>query len=72
VGAPVLSTLSVVALAMGFLGHTVPQLNVLNIGFPVRVIIGASVLALAFSGMGAAIAASVPEAVQHLRQSLTS
>jgi flagellar biosynthetic protein FliR len=57
---------------MGFLGQTVPQLNVLNVGFPIRVLVGLGVLGLALSGMAATIAQAVPDAVQHLRQSLTS
>jgi flagellar biosynthetic protein FliR len=72
VGAPILATMSIVALAMGFLGQTVPQLNVLNVGFPIRVLVGLGVLGLALSGMAATIAQAVPDAVQHLRQSLTS
>jgi len=70
VSAPIMAIMSVISLAMGFLGHTVPQINVLVFGFPVKVLAGFFVVALALSGMGELLADSVPEAVATLRKTL--
>ena len=71
VSAPLMATMSVVALAMGFLGHTVPQINILVFGFPIRVMVGLLVLALAMAGIGEAIADTVPAAIEQLRSALS-
>ncbi|QDT39044.1 flagellar biosynthetic protein FliR [Stratiformator vulcanicus] len=55
VAAPVLAIMSVVALSMGFLGHTVPQINVLVIGFPIRVLAALLVLTISLGGIGETI-----------------
>lgn len=67
VAAPMLATMALVALAMGFLGHTVPQINVLVIGFPIRVSINLVILTLSFSGIGRAVVDYVPLAIDQLR-----
>jgi hypothetical protein len=51
ISAPVLTTMTLVALAMGLMSHTVPQLNVLIIGFPVRTIVGLAILLIALARM---------------------
>lgn len=51
ISAPVLAAQTLLSLAMGFLGHTVPQINILVFGFPVRILAGGLVLFLAVSGM---------------------
>lgn len=70
VSAPIMAIMSVLSLAMGFLGHTVPQINVLVFGFPVKVLVGFFVVAIAFSGMGELLADSVPQAVATLRKTI--
>ena len=50
VAAPVLVAMSFTALTMGFLSHTVPQINVLNLGFPIRALINLFILSLSLSG----------------------
>lgn len=45
--APVLIALFLTALAMGFLSRTMPQLNILSVGFTVRVFVAIGVAALA-------------------------
>ena len=72
VAAPILATMSLVALAMGFLGHTVPQVNVLIIGFPVRALINLAILALTFSGAAGAIVETLTAGIDSLRYSLTA
>ncbi len=52
VAAPVLVILILVSMIMGFLGRTVPQINILVVGFPLRISVG--VVALVGS-LGAAL-----------------
>lgn len=72
VAAPVLATMSLVALSMGFLGHTVPQVNVFIIGFPIRAAVNLGVLALTFSGASATIVETLATGIDALRHSLTA
>ncbi len=44
--APALIALFMTSLAMGFLSRTIPQLNVLTVGFAVRILVGLSVAAI--------------------------
>lgn len=67
VSAPLLATMTVISLAMGFLGHTVPQINILVFGFPIRMLAGLFVMSLAFSGIAEQITDAVPLAVDQLR-----
>jgi len=71
VAAPLLATMSLVALTMGFLGHTVPQINVLVIGFPIRASISLIVLAVAMSGVGRAVVDVIPGVIDNLRHAIT-
>jgi flagellar biosynthetic protein FliR len=72
VAAPVLATISLISLTMGFLGHTVPQINVLVVGFPVRALINTFVLALTLSGAGRLMVVAVPQVIDELRSALSS
>ncbi|NNJ27653.1 flagellar biosynthetic protein FliR [Alienimonas chondri] len=49
VAAPTLAVMSLMSLTVGFLGRTVPQINVLSVGFPTRAAAGLFVLALTLS-----------------------
>lgn len=71
VAAPVLACMSLVAVTMGFLGRTVPQLNILVIGFPIRASIGILILALTISGAAEALVNALPETIDLLRRHLT-
>ena len=71
VAAPVLAAMSLVALAMGMLGHTVPQVNVLVIGFPIRAIINLAILALTFSGAAETLILTLTQAIDALRHTLS-
>lgn len=51
IAAPMLAMMSLVAMTMGALGQTVPQLNVMILGFPVRALVNLVVLALMLSGV---------------------
>jgi flagellar biosynthetic protein FliR len=70
VSAPVMGMMAVVGLAMGFLGHTIPQLNVLVAGFPVRTLVGLLILGLALPGIADALARALPGGIQQLRDVL--
>jgi len=59
IAAPVLAVMSLVGVAMGFLGHTVPQINVLVVGFPIRVLAALIVLVVSLGGIGESIVSSL-------------
>lgn len=71
VAAPLLAVMSLVALTMGFLGHTVPQINVLVVGFPVRAVVSLLVLSMCMTGIGRTVIDVVPAVIDSLRSSLT-
>jgi len=55
--------MSLVALTMGFLGHSVPQINVLIVGFPVRASISLLILIASLSGIARAAVDLVPTTI---------
>jgi flagellar biosynthesis protein FliR len=71
VAAPLLAVMSLVALTLGFLSHTVPQLNILVIGFPVRASVSLIVIALMLSMTAGAVVDAVPETIDTIRRNLT-
>jgi flagellar biosynthetic protein FliR len=64
--------MSLIGLTMGFLGHTVPQINVMVAGFPVRAVICLMVLITALSGIARAVIDLVPTVIDSLRHALTA
>jgi flagellar biosynthetic protein FliR len=46
VAAPLLALIFLESLAMGYMAKTVPQLNILSLGFPIRILVGLVILAL--------------------------
>ncbi len=46
IAAPLLAIIFLESVAMGFIAKTVPQLNILTLGFPVRILVGLGVVAL--------------------------
>jgi flagellar biosynthesis protein FliR len=66
VGAPLLASMSLVALTMGFLGHSVPQINVLVVGFPIRAVVSLLVLVASVSGIARAAVDLVPATIDAL------
>lgn len=67
VAAPVLAAMAFTALTMGFLSHTVPQINVLNLGFPVRAIINICILSLSLTGTAYLLIELIPVTIQQLK-----
>lgn len=51
VAAPVLALVFLESVAMGFLSKTVPQLNILSLGFPLRILVGFAVIALGLTAI---------------------
>ena len=72
VAAPVLAAMTLVALSMGFLGHTVPQVNVFVIGFPIRAAANLGILVFTFSGATAALIDALTTGIDSLRHTLTA
>ena len=72
VAAPLLATMTLVALTMGFQGHTVPQVNVLIVGFPIRAMISLLVIAVTLSGVGRVVVDLVPSVIDDIRKILTA
>jgi len=52
VAAPVLCMMFLLSVAMGFIQKTVPQLNILSVGFPLRICIGVGILVAAVAVLG--------------------
>ncbi len=69
VAAPLLAISALVSLAMGYLGHTVPQINVLVIGFPIRVVVSMVVLVFSLTGVADTVVESIPLAIDQLSRS---
>lgn len=46
VAAPLLTLVFLESLALGFISKTVPQLNILSLGFPLRILVGLSIIAM--------------------------
>ena len=70
IAAPLLAAMSLVALAMGFLGHTVPQINVLVIGFPIRVMTNLLILSLTLSGAARTVVDVISKVIDQLANAL--
>lgn len=71
VSAPIMGTMAVIGMAMGFLGHTIPQLNVLVVGFPVRTLMGLFLLGLILPAVAEALARIIPGGIEQLQRVLT-
>jgi flagellar biosynthesis protein FliR len=72
VAAPIMATMGLVTISMGFLGHSVPQINQLVVGFPVRSLAGMLVLTLTLSGTGRYVVDSVPSVISDIQLAITS
>jgi flagellar biosynthesis protein FliR len=66
VAAPLMASMSLVALTMGFLGHSVPQVNVLVVGFPIRAAVSLMVLTASISGIARSVIDLVPTTIDAL------
>jgi flagellar biosynthetic protein FliR len=65
ISAPLLALVFLETVAMGFLAKTVPQLNILSLGFPIRIIVGLII-------MSAGLVVINDVTGSHMQQTLTS
>jgi flagellar biosynthetic protein FliR len=72
ISAPVMATMAVIGLALGFLGHTIPQMTAQVAGFPVRALVGLLVLGLALSGIADSLVRTLVGGIEQMRQILTA
>jgi flagellar biosynthetic protein FliR len=63
VSAPLLCLVFLETIAMGFLSKTVPQLNVMNHGFPIRIVVGFALIAAAMAAMSDALITAIRQAL---------
>ncbi|MEM1060896.1 MAG: flagellar biosynthetic protein FliR [Planctomycetota bacterium] len=66
VAGPVLAAMALVALVTGFLGHSVPQVNVLTLGFPIRAMVATFVLALSLTGGAEAVTDTLADSLDRI------
>jgi len=66
ISAPVVLVLFLVTVAMGFVARTVPQMNILIVGFPVRIIVGLAVMIVTLPAVGYFIARAIGAVMQGL------
>jgi flagellar biosynthetic protein FliR len=71
VAAPVLVTMVLVGMALGFLGRTLPQLSAVVMGAPVRIVVGVALLGLALTGIGELVGEALPAGILQLHDVLT-
>jgi flagellar biosynthesis protein FliR len=64
IAAPVLCIIFVETVAMGFVMKTVPQINVLSVGFPVKILAGVSVLTASLVFINEAIEPDIERAIE--------
>ena len=68
--APILLTLTLVGFAMGVLGHTVTTINFIDVGIPVRVLVGLLVFSLALVRLAELLTTAFPAALQQITHAL--
>lgn len=72
VAAPLVITMSLVDLTLGFLGHSVPQVNLQAVGYAARASLCLFFLSIMLTGVPEALMAAVPSAVESLRDALVN
>ena len=70
IAAPLLAAMALLSVAMGFLGYTVPQINVLVLGFPIRAMLSTAILLVTLSGASEAIVDLFPVMLEQITSSL--
>jgi flagellar biosynthesis protein FliR len=66
VAGPLLCLIFLETVAMGFIARTVPQMNILSIGFPLRILLGVAFLIAALATQGEAFVQSVQHTLRNL------
>jgi flagellar biosynthesis protein FliR len=70
VGGPVILALVLAFLTLGFISRTVPQLNLMTIGFPVKLAMALFIMAVSMISMESLLVDSVNEVMQGVRSGL--
>ncbi len=70
IAAPVLATMALVAVTMGFLGLSVPQINVLVVGFPIRATVSLLIVALTLIGAGDVLVDAIESTLEQLEYAI--
>lgn len=63
VAAPLLALVFLETIAMGFVARTVPQLNILSMGFPLRILMGLALMTAVLAAMSDALVAEIRDAL---------
>jgi flagellar biosynthesis protein FliR len=66
VAAPLLAIVCLETVVMGYLSRSVPQLNVLSIGFPVRIILGLGIIVASLAAIDEALVDGTAGAIEEL------
>lgn len=64
VAAPLLCIVFLESIAMGFVARTVPQLNILSLGFPLRILIGLLLILVVLAAMNDALADAIRQSMR--------
>ena len=72
VAAPLLCLMFLVMVAMGFISRTVPQMNILSVGFAVRILVGIWLLIAFAAGSGTAFVQAAREVLHRLTMFFTT
>jgi len=68
--APVLISLLIATVVMGFLSRTMPQLNILSVGFPIRAILALALSGFVLAAAGGPMVEALDDVMHRLRQGL--
>ncbi len=71
VAAPLLCLIFLETVAMGFIARTVPQLNILSIGFPLRILLGVSILIASITVQADTLKGAFAQTLQMLNRFFT-
>jgi flagellar biosynthesis protein FliR len=64
VAAPVLCVIFLLMIAMGFVGKTMPQINIMTVGFPIKILCGMAMLMASLTAMHEAMSDEIQRVLQ--------
>ena len=70
ISVPIIVALTMAELAMGFIGRTVPQLNILSVGFSVRIVLGLVITVVGLGDMGTMFFSYMGDAIIEASQAI--
>ncbi|GMU20973.1 MAG: flagellar biosynthetic protein FliR [Phycisphaerae bacterium] len=70
VGGPIMLALLLAFLTLGFISRTVPQLNILTVGFPIKVAMALFLMAMTLMGLESILIDGITGAMDQLREGL--